>query len=73
MVTLVLSDPLDPLDRKDLQASQDLLELREIVVVLDLRDPADLKVCEYKHDCFLPCHPLNSMRFLDISMVCATA
>ena len=59
MVTLVLSDPLDPLDRKDLQASQDLLELREIVVVLDLRDPADLKVCEYTHDCFLPCHPLN--------------
>ena len=50
MVTLVLSDPLDPLDRKDLQASQDLLELREIVVVLDLRDPADLKVCEYTHD-----------------------
>ena len=44
MATLDLSDHLDPLDLKDLQASQDHLVPREIEVVLDLKDPVDLKV-----------------------------
>ena len=49
MATPVLSDPLDPSDLKDPQASLVPLEPRAIVVLLDPRDPADLKVnCIYR-------------------------
>ena len=44
MAILDLSDPPDPLDRKDLRASRDLPVPRETVASPDLKALADLKV-----------------------------